>query len=154
MTGGKQVDVAMRWLAACGVVVPILDVLITAWLGALDAGYSNVRQYISELGEAGRPHAWVFSGWCILYGFLFAAFAIALFRGLDGRKGSWLGPGALLVVAGSSIVWGVFPCDPGCAMQTFSARMHLWAGVIAMAGIVLAPFLTWAGMKGNEAWHG
>jgi Protein of unknown function (DUF998) len=134
--------------------MPILDVLITAWLGALDPGYSHVRQYISELGEAGRPHAWMFSAWCIAYSIPFAAFAIALFRGLDGRTGSWLGPGALLVVAASSVVSGVFPCDPGCAMRSFSARVHLWAGEIAMAGIVLAPFLTWTVMRENELWRG
>ena len=78
MTGGKQVDVTMRWLAACGVVVPILDVLITTWLGAIDPGYSHVRQYISELGEAGRPYAAVFTAWCLVWGILFAGFAVML----------------------------------------------------------------------------
>jgi hypothetical membrane protein len=72
----------MRWLAACGIIAPILDVLIMAWQGALNPGYSHVRQYISELGEAGRPHAGVFSVGCLLWGLLFAGFAVALRRGL------------------------------------------------------------------------
>src|SRR5262245_24159985 len=103
MRSGTHIDVTMRCLAACGIVAPILDVLITVWLGALDPGYSQVRQYISELGEAGRPYAGVFSAWCFLWGLLFAGFAIALGRGLGGRNGAWLGPGALFIMAASSI---------------------------------------------------
>src|SRR5262249_14096753 len=128
MSCGRHVDVMMRWLAACGIVVPILDVLITAWLGALDPGYSHVRQYISELGEAGRPYAAVLTIWCLMWGILFAGFAIALGRGLGGRKGSWLGPGALLIMGASSIVVGVFPCDPGGTARTVSGQVHLFVG--------------------------
>ena len=36
MSRGNHIDVTTRCLAACGIVAPILDVLITAWLGALD----------------------------------------------------------------------------------------------------------------------
>jgi hypothetical membrane protein len=155
MTGGKRVDVTMRSLAACGVAVPILDVLITAWLGALDPGYSHLRQYISELGEAGRPYAAVFTTWCLLWGILFAGFAIALFRGLDRQKGSWLGPGALLIMAASSIVVGFFPCDPGGTALTVSGQVHLFVGGwVGTSAIVLAPFLSWVGMRRSEAWRG
>jgi hypothetical protein len=154
MSGGEHIDVMMRGLTACGIVVPILDVVITAWLGALDPGYSHVRQYISELGEAGRPYAAVFTAWCLLWGILFAGFAIALRRGLGGRKGSWLGPGAVFIMAASSIVVGLFPCDPGCAARTVSGQVHLivggWLGTPAT---VLAPVLSWVGMRRNEAWR-
>jgi len=152
MSGGEHIDVMMRWLTACGIVVPILDVVITAWLGALDPGYSHVRQYISELGEAGRPYAAVFTAWCLLWGILFAGFAIALVCGLGGRKGSWLGPGALLIMAASSIVVGVFPCDPGGTARTVSGQVHLIVGEwVGMSAIVLTPFLTWVGMRRREA---
>jgi hypothetical protein len=155
MRGEKRADMTMRCLAACGVVAPVLDVLITVWLGALDPDYSHVRQYTSELGEAGRPYAAVFSSWCILWGLLFAGFAVALGHGLGGQKGSWLGPGALLVVAASSIAVGFFPCDPGGTARTLTGQLHLLlGGWIGMSAIVLTPFLSWAGMRRSEAWRG
>jgi hypothetical membrane protein len=145
----------MRWLAACGIVAPILDVLITAWLGALDPDYSHMRQYISELGEPGRPYAWAFSAWCVLWGLLFAGFAIALARGLGGRNGAWLGPGALLIMAATSIVVGLFPCDPGGTAETVSGQVHLIVGGwIGTPAIILAPFLSWVAMRGREGWRG
>jgi hypothetical protein len=155
MSRGNHIDVTMRGLAACGIVAPILEVLITAWLGAPDPGYSHVRQYISELGEPGRPYAGVFSAWCLLWGLLFAGFAIALGRGLSGRNGAWLGPGAVLIMAASSIVAGVFPCDPGGTARTLSGQVHLIVGGwVGTSTIVLAPFLSWVGMRRSEAWRG
>src|SRR4029077_9656817 len=77
--------VTMRWLAACGIVTPALDVLITSGLSALDPGYSHTQQFISELGEDGRPYATAFNTWCVAYGCLFAGFAVALGRELDSR---------------------------------------------------------------------
>lgn len=118
MNPGRRDDPTVRWLAACGILAPIIDVLITAWLGALNPSYSHARQFISEPGETGRPYAVVFSVWCVLWGLLFAGFAVALARGLGRRKGTWLGPGALLIVAASSIVVGFFPYDPGHTDRT------------------------------------
>lgn len=143
----------MRWLAACGILAPIIDVLITAWLGALDPDYSHVRQYISDLGETGRPYAAVFSVWCVLWGLLFGGFALALARGLDRGTGSWLGPGALLVMAACSILSGLFPCDAGCAGETLSARLHLLSGEVGTAATVVAPFLALMGMRRSERWR-
>src|SRR5262249_23097793 len=76
-------------------------------------------------------------------------------RGLGGRNGAWLGPGALLIMAASSIVAGLFPCDPGGTAQTFSGQVHLIVGGwIGTSAIVLAPLLSWVGMRRSEAWRG
>src|SRR5262249_26149490 len=133
---------------------PVVDVLVTAWLGALDPGYSHVRQYISELGETGRPYAELFTVWSVLYGLLLAPFAIALGRGMGGGRGSWLRPGAFLTVAGLNVLGGIFPCDPGCEGRTVGARVHLLTGEVGIVAVLLTPFLTWAGMRGRESWRG
>src|SRR5262245_61030749 len=149
MMDKTHIDVTTRWLAACGVVVPVLDMVITAWLGALDPGYSHARQYISELGEDGRPYAAVFNAWCLAYGVLLAGFAVALGRGL-GSGSVFI---ALLAVAAASIAGGVFPCDPGCAGRSPSARVHFLTGYVGLAAILLTPLLAWFAMRANPAWR-
>ena len=153
MTSGRRADLTTRWLAAGGVVAPVVDVLVIVWLGALDPNYSHVRQVISELGETGRRYAAVFSVWCVLWGLLFAGFAVALARGLRGHKGSWLGPGALLLMAAGGILSSFFPCDAGCAGETASAKAHILNGEVAMAATVVAPFLVWVAMRRSVAWR-
>ena len=143
-----------KWLIAGGLITPPLDVLVTAWLGALDPNYSHVRQVISELGEDGRPYAGVFAAWCVVYGLLFAGFAVALARGLGGHRRPWLPAGALLVVGVCSILSAAFPCDPGCAGRTFSARMHFLIGEIAIAAIIAAPVLLWVAIRRDPVWRG
>src|SRR5439155_1715143 len=82
------------------------DVLLTIGLGALNPGYSHLRQFISELGEAGRPLAWLFAVWSVTFGVLFAAFSLGLLRSLKGRPGARAGGAALFAVALGSAVGG------------------------------------------------
>jgi hypothetical protein len=117
-------DVVMKWLATCGIVTPILDVLFTIGLAALDPHYSHSRQYISELGEDGRPYAAVFNAWSFVYGPLFACVAVSLGRGLNSRPVLI----ACLAIAVCSVVTGAFPCDPGCACETPTAKVHMLTG--------------------------
>jgi hypothetical protein len=142
--------VSMKWLAACGIVTPVFDVLVTAALAGLDPNYSHAWQYISELGEEGRPYAAAFNLWCVAYGLLYAGFAVALGRGL----GSPPVLGAFLAIAASSVAGAVFPCDPGCAGRTSAAQVHMLMGYVGLAGIISAPFLAWSKMRGNATWRG
>src|SRR5262245_51635437 len=102
-----------------------------------------------------RPHAGVFSVWCLLWGLLFAGFAIALGRVLGGWDGAWPGPDAVLIMAASGIVVGFFPCDPGGTARPVSEQVHLIVGGwIGTSATVLAPYLSGVGMKRSEAWRG
>ena len=139
----------MRWLAALGIVIPVADVFVTAGLAALDPGYSHARQFISELGEDGRPYAAAFNAWCVAYGLLFAGFAVGLGRGLGSRPVLIV----LLLIAAASVAGGAFPCDSGCAGNTTTARIHFLLGFVSVPAIILAPFLGWAAMRGRPAWQ-
>jgi hypothetical membrane protein len=144
----------MQRLAAGGILAPAIDVLVVIGLGALDPQYSHVHQYVSELGEQGRPFAWVFAVWNVLWGLLIAGFAIALRGALRGRTGSIPGPALWGLVAATSLLGAVFPCDPGCAGQTVTAQVHVILGWIGTSAMILAPFLTWLGMRGKATWAG
>jgi hypothetical membrane protein len=139
----------MRWLAACGVVTLIVDVLFTIGLAALDPQYTHSRQYISELGEDGRPYAAVFNVWSFVYGFFFAGLAMALGRGLN----SWPVMIACLAIAACSVVTGAFPCDAGCAGETISGKVHILTGYVSFPAIILAPWFAWFAMKGSAVWR-
>ena len=143
----------MRCLAVCGMAVPVIDVLITVWLAALNPGYSHARQFISELGEPERPYAWLFLVWSVVYGVLFAGFSVGLYRALRGLPGSWSGFISLLVIAVGSVVGGLFPCDKGCSARTLSGQMHVVAGSVSLVAMMLAPFLFAAAMRRSVAWR-
>jgi hypothetical protein len=61
----------------------------------------------------------------------------------------------VFIMAAVSIVVGLFPCDPGCAARTVSGQVHvIVGGWLGTPATVLAPVLTWVGMRRNETWHG
>src|SRR5262245_21976177 len=149
MIGRHWGTASFRWFAACGVVVAVLDILVTVVLGAMDPQYSHSRQYISELGEEGRSYAALFNAWSVVYALLFTGFALAIGRGLN----SWPLRSACLTIALCSVVTAVFPCDPGCAGETPAAIIHLLSGYVSLPAIILAPTLAWLAMKNNAAWR-
>lgn len=144
----------MKAFALCGIILVIGDVLLTISLGALNPGYDHVRQFISELGEAGRPFAWLFAIWSVIYGALFAEFSVGLVRSLKGQSGARIGGAALFAVALTSAADGIFPCDPGCSPQTLSGITHIVAGAISLVAIALAPFFIARAMMTAAAWRG
>jgi hypothetical membrane protein len=146
----KRSELTTKWLAICGVIAVVIDVPFTIGMGALDPQYSHSRQYVSELGAVGRPYAAVFNTWCVVYGFLYAGFAVALGRVLNSRV-VMIG---LLLIAANSAVSGVFPCDPGCAGQTPAARVHMFNGYVGFAATIVAPLFAWTAMKERAAWRG
>jgi hypothetical membrane protein len=146
----RKTDMMMRWLAAFGIATLILDVLLTIGLAALDPQYSHSRQYISELGEDGRPYAAVFNAWSFIYGLLLAGFAVSLGRGLNSRPVLI----TCLAIAACSVATGAFPCDQGCAGETPAAKVHMATGYVSFPAIILAPWFAWFAMRKSELWRG
>lgn len=130
---------ALTW---CGVIAPVLRFGLILLLGFLDPEYSQLRDYISELGARDAPSAVLmnFLG-TVLVGVLLCVFSLALYRGSE--PGSLATAGAALLASGglAFIVVGLFPCDPGCSLAAPSAtmRVHVAAGTVAMSAQTLAP---------------
>lgn len=132
----------MRTLAWCGVVAPILRFGFILVLGALHPGYSQARDFISELGARQAPFALPMNvGGTALVGLLVAGFSVALYDaykpGRLARASAWL-----LAISGVAFVAvGIFPCDPGCSMASPSAsmRLHLLSALVATASQAAAP---------------
>jgi hypothetical membrane protein len=132
----------MKLLAWCGIIAPLLRLSLISLLGALDPDYSQLRNYISELGAEGAPFAFTMNVFGIsLVGVLLIAFSAALYQA--ARPGFFAAVGTALLAA-SGLAFGAvgfFPCDPGCSLAAPSEtmRVHLIAGTIAMATQTLAP---------------
>lgn len=150
----------MPILAWCGVVAPTLRLGFILVLGTLHPGYSQLRDFISELGADQAPFAALMNlAGTGLVGVLLAAFSVPLYNAhKPGRLA--LGGAGLLALSGLAfIAVGLFPCDPGCSLATPSGtmRLHLFAGMVAMGTQTAAPlafgmrFLTKTGDRRHAA---
>lgn len=141
--------VAEKLLAWFGLIAPLLRLTLILVLGFLQPGYSHARDYISELSAEGAPYAALMNVLgLVTVGILLLGFSIALWRAL--RPGvSIAGGSVMLAAAGVAFVAvGVFPCDPGCAVEAPSITMqrHILAGFLAMSAQTLAPVAIGAGL--------
>lgn len=113
-------------LVSCvaAVLVSGFSVLGTWWFGRRAAGYSHLRDTISELGATGttdaRAVAWL---WFAPSGVIFVVAALALGQGL-GTDDASRAASILALVGVGWIGAAIFPCDRG-APAFGTARNHL-----------------------------
>jgi len=147
-----QNDSLTRLLAICGIVGPIQFIVVTLVFALLQPGYDPIRQYMSELGEAGAPNAIGYNMPAFLLGLLMIAFAFGLHRGISAGKGSKLVP-ILIAVAGVGWVGAsLFHCDPGCVNESFTGKMHGIVGIFAVPPLVIAPLAILPRLKKDNRW--
>ncbi len=112
-------------LVSCVAAVSVsgISVLGTWWFGRRAAGYSHLRDTISELGAAGmkdaRAVAWL---WFAPSGVIFVVAALALGQGL-GTDDAMRAASILAFIGVGWIGAAIFPCDPG-APAFGTARNH------------------------------
>lgn len=93
--------------------------------GMRKEGYNPVRDTISELGEAGAPHAVAVSYTLFFVTglVLLALGAYAYFRATADMH--VLFSGILIATGIGYTMSAVFPCDPGCPMTGGTVRQHI-----------------------------
>jgi hypothetical membrane protein len=132
----------VRQLAWCGVIAPVLRIGLILVLGFLDPGYSQARDYLSELSAREAPHAALMNIAGIgLVGVLLVVFSVALYRASRSDLLATAGSTCLAVSGVAFVFVALFPCDPGCSLAapTTTMQVHLLAGAIAMTAQSLAP---------------
>jgi hypothetical protein len=134
-------DYLLTFLAACGMLAPVLYIVTWTVAGLLYPGYNQLTQATSELTSKAAPTIVVgvanFGGYVL--GLLLIAFAFGLYRGV--RHSRWLLIGAILVGLFGLIcvIQPFFPVDPGAASHAFQNRMH--DAVYMISGVALIPGL-------------
>lgn len=137
-----------------GVLLPIVDLSAVYFFGSLHSDYDRVRQFMSELGESGRPYAEVVNAWFTTSSLILVGFGIGMAVMLPPSRASMAGIVLFMAWAGIGVVGGFFPCDPGCAGETWSGWIHRLLGEISSVCIVPVPLLIWLGVRRDPKWAG
>jgi len=143
-----------RGLLWCGIIAPLADTALTVFFASLHPDYDHIRQFMSELGETGRPFAGLVNAWFSVASLLLVGFGIGLATSLPASPKSRAGSTLYLVWALIGVIGGFFPCDPGCRGETTSAAVHLVLGGVASVCILPAPMLLWMGVSSDATWRG
>jgi hypothetical membrane protein len=134
-----RTEARLRAGLLCGVVAPIVWVVLIAAGDIYRPDINPVTDFISELGERGSAtEALIRYGGFIVTGLLYVCFAAAL----PGRAAGW----KAAVVAGFVALEGigragagVYPCDPGCESLSRDQELHrLFATIGFCSGILAA----------------
>jgi hypothetical membrane protein len=144
-----------RMTAWAGIIAPILFTFLVAVESLLRQGYSQISNYVSELGVG--SYAIIQNTNFIIFGLLSILFAFGLEAGLPATRGRskksvvWLLAvfGLGMVFAGVSLLFiGLFPDD-----YVFGA--HTLATFFAFLASIAAQLLTWRALKigdDDELW--
>lgn len=128
------------FLIYCGIVGPLVYLIVLVSLGALWPGYNHISQLMSELGGIEAPHSIIMNTLGLgLLGFMFFGFSIALYNYLGTGKLRILGTGFIILSGIGLVLSAVFPCDPGCIDVTITGKRHSTAAIVAAVPMSLAP---------------
>lgn len=139
----------LRWLALCGIGAPVFHLLLPLFLGAIDRGYSPMRQYISELALSGRPYGRIVNFSFVVTGLMIIAFAGGLYWSLPRNAVSWIAPLLLLLDGISNILAGIFVVDA----KSMAGKIHTVFSQVGSNSRAILPFFGWLATRLDPQWQ-
>jgi uncharacterized protein DUF998 len=158
-SNGRRVVAVSAWLA-----VGLQVAFVLAWIvgGALQDHYSQLEQYVSELGADTANSRWLANGAFVLLGASFGALAVGLWRALPRTRRSLLAVALFALCGLGFALLGVFKLDCAPTLDGTCERLlddgalswqtyaHFWTGLGLQLSLLLTPFaLAWATWKGR-----
>src|SRR5689334_3447705 len=124
-----------RLLLACGVIGPLLFIMVFLIEGATRPGYSAWRHAVSQLslGEQG----WMNSINIFICGLFLLCFAFGLKRALRPGKGSVWGPRLTLLCGVLLIIGAIFPINPALGYPRAVAPTYSLHGLIHALAVTI-----------------
>lgn len=144
--------VALRWLSLCGIVVPPLDALVNALVGAAQPHYDFLRDYASDLAAQGRPYSEALCALWAAFPLLFGPFAVAVHAGLREHRFGQILPILLGLFAVFISLCGIFRYDPASPEHPFS-QVHLIVSMLASIALFPGPFFLWLATRHDASWQ-
>lgn len=132
----------LRYLALCGMIAPILFMVMTILGGALRPGYSHLADTISELFSPGSPNKLLLDTLHTLFAILLILFGFGVLQFINtndestrtGKIGAFL---YILMGFVNIFTATIFPQDPWGTPATFRGQMHInLSGVIGILSII------------------
>ena len=115
-------------LFLCGMLFPVVYIVMTILGGALRPGYSHISDTVSELLSPGVPNKSlliVFQISHALLGILFGIGVLLFVRASErGAPIGIIGAGMIIVVGVGTVATAIFPQDPFGAPLTFPGKVH------------------------------
>lgn len=143
----KRITELLAW---CGVVGPVVFVLVFTVAGFMRAGYSPIHQTISDLGVGVR--GWIVDGASVLLWVLLSAFLVSFFRSIRTVVGDlqrWLCVAVLELPPLGFAVAGIFTEAPS------TLAVHWLVGSnLGLLGPVIAFFVTSMTLRRDGRWRG
>jgi len=140
----------MRKLLYAGIVGPLLFIVVFLLEGFTRPGYSQWRNFVSQLATGDGGWAQVVN--FLVCGALVIAFAIGLRYAIRGSRGSIGGPLLIGLFGASLLVAGIFVTDPALGYPVGAAPVHTAHGLIhGLAGLAAFTLLPAAAFV--MAWH-
>jgi Protein of unknown function (DUF998) len=145
---GRATTRTLAWAALAGQAI-----FIASWIvgGALEPGYSHLREGVSALGAKDAAHPWIANAGIVVLGLSIVALGLAVARVLPRRPARKVA-GLLFAGAGVAIaLGGVFRMDCSLAVQScedawragrlsWQTDGHLWTGLVGQTLFVLTPY--------------
>jgi hypothetical membrane protein len=154
-------SLTIKLLLGCGIVGPLLFIVVFLIEGATRPGYSAWRDYVSDLSLSDQ--GWMQVVNFLICGLLTLGFAIGLRLVLRTGKGSVGGPLFLGLFSLGLIAAGLFTTDPnlgyppGAPMnghQTLHGTVHGIAGIAVFFSVALASLIMSRRFAGDPRWKG
>ncbi|HVO55232.1 MAG TPA: DUF998 domain-containing protein [Solirubrobacterales bacterium] len=163
--GEQRREDVIRWLAVGSIAGQLVWVAIVAFAGAIEPGYSPVRDPISALGAQDAARPWLFDTGVAIWGLSFLAAAAALWLDAPPSLRGRLGP-ALIAFTGLAEILDGFPLpadcrrtiDPGCHAREIAGEVswrqvaHGWTFVFGVLALGLSVFAMAWRFHGDERW--
>jgi hypothetical membrane protein len=142
-------------LVFCGVVAPIILVVLIFVGAAVTSGYNQILEPISQLAATGSPHpGWMSTGF-ITYGIMILGFGLVLYRSVRNHRFAWLVLLFFMLHGLGFLLGGVFSDDPRTAgtVSTASGILHnVWI-IIGCSSFVSGMLIfSWL-MRNDPPWR-
>jgi hypothetical protein len=112
----------------CGMLFPVVYIIMTILGGALRPGYSHMSDTVSELLSPGAPNKSLLIIFQLTHALLGILFGVGVLQFVRGSEHSTLvgiiGAGMVIAVGVATVATAIFPQDAFGAPLTFPGKMH------------------------------
>jgi uncharacterized protein DUF998 len=126
-------------LFVCGMLFPVVYIIMTILGGALRPGYSHISDTVSELLSPGAPNKPLLVVFQVTHALLGSAFGVGIWQFVRASEHDTLtgrvGAGMIIAVGVATIATAIFPQDAAGAPRTVAGVLH---GIFVFG--VLVPF--------------